>query len=1162
MFEDQLEKLRAVHSALKRGCVEVLRKALKNADQVGVKLVETAEAKVIYSEWKSADNEVEVSLAVTKADRLRKAIKAALATGIAQDQLDSACATLQALTKRDQAQVRLKAAMDSRKLESLSDNLKAACDAEVHDTGMLQDAQELVHRLTQMRLELSAAIDTNDLKRLYESYGEVSSQPALPIKERSKAKTLLEELQNKELDEILSELSEAHNKGAWRLLDYLIVRSRRVAAWGVKVDEDQLKEAQRDALSNAEYHRSNIESGVLDQRMRREFDRWDSQVPDTGDSTQLPTGMVTGDLTLYFNAGGTVLATLPREIVEGTLVVPLEETDIGAVDYEKTEMIVNHLLNGLRKLLSAEDGIQRVSKRIFDDDNIQCQRDSTVIDGRLEVSFSVYVRAAHSGVEVAETLVERGHLGGDLWESDAGTFLVQPPEGVSSSSAIHPRAGGRPGRPLIRERPSEVVPELATTLGHSITERTNSSWAPGPKHLRRLCDFVTKVRPRVLRRVTVDLGWCYLRGLMDSLDATCLVFDQERLVEIVDHRGYHGFRYGAGNGSGKGQTGPDATCGAVRHAGDVMDDEHRTGKQVMQIRLDLMPKRVTDLVFVLSAYNSRDLSKFSDLNAAIVDTDGAAELASAKVPAAGAEAIVMCSLYRLSDGLWRANSLMTPCKGTARDYRPVLARLLEIGCPRNVSMRDQVPPLFKGMRAYLSLDRAVKATGVAIGAESTMRVPYAIELFSNSLRGNDIVEEISTAAFHSDVLVESLNKTPCGDRFSEKHVVVHSPSTKDFRDARLEMQWSYPALPKHLAAADSSPSQEEHFLDATCICFEGQSLREIVDYRGAHGVRLVHNGVLDYSGVWVGKLNIGDATGGAVWHAGEDMDNASRVGKQFMEVRLDLMPRVATDMFFTLSAPTNRDISRYTDVQVRLIDGANPGHELSSVQWNQKSPGEEQREPLPIEPSRTAKVRLAGEKKEESCEGVILCSLSRAPHGEPGWHLVSFGCTTQGNVNDYRPMILCLRAIQASRYPKPPPWPHQVKLEEDEKTELEKRDKQALMLPELPQALVIKSSLDDDCSSSKSPSEHLELEIANTTSMASRESSFNPQSERGSIDKAAGTVAGLGRLVGSVFKRGSQLMHGQRSSKGKQDLGAVSETHRDVDLAHTSESSAHPSDEH
>ena len=30
-------------------------------------------------------------------------------------------------------------------------------------------------------------------------------------------------------------------------------------------------------------------------------------------------------------------------------------------------------------------------------------------------------------------------------------------------------------------------------------------------------------------------------------------------------------------------------------------------------------------------------------------------------------------------------------------------------------------------------------------------------------------------------------------------------------------------------------------------------LRELVDYRGPHGVRMVTNGVLDYRGVWMGK---------------------------------------------------------------------------------------------------------------------------------------------------------------------------------------------------------------------------------------------------------------------------------------------------------------------
>jgi len=542
---------------------------------------------------------------------------------------------------------------------------------------------------------------------------------------------------------------------------------------------------------------------------------------------------------------------------------------------------------------------------------------------------------------------------------------------------------------------------------------------------------------------------------MDSLDATCLVFDKERLVEIIDHRGYHGFRYGAGAGSGKGQNGPDGTAGSVRHAGDVMDDEVRTGKQVMHIRLDLMPKCITDLVFVLSAYNSRDLTKFSDLTATILDADGAAELASAKsqVSSSGTEAIVMCSLYRLSDGLWRANSLMSPCKGSARDYRPVLQRLLELGYPRTVSMRDQVTPLFKGMKAHLNLENVAKAAMVSVCPEITMNVSYAIELFSNSLRGPEHAQEISKQNFHKDVLLQALHLTRGGERFSENHVVVHPPSTKDFREARLELSWSYPGVRRGFDFDEAPPPQEESFLDTTCICFEGQALREIVDYRGAHGVRIVHNGVLDYGGVWVGKVSIGDATGGAVWHAGEEMDNANRVGKAFMEARLDLLPRPVTDLFFCLSAPTNHDISKYHEVQARVVHGTSKGHEMGSVQWN------------PKEERKT----FGSDRREEAWEAVILCSLSRAPAGQHGWRLVSFGCLTQGNTTDYRAMILCLRAIQANRYPKPPPWPHQVKLQDEVRYEREAKDKQALMLPELPKAIVLHEGLqeDDDATSSE-----------------------------------------------------------------------------------------------
>jgi len=93
------------------------------------------------------------------------------------------------------------------------------------------------------------------------------------------------------------------------------------------------------------------------------------------------------------------------------------------------------------------------------------------------------------------------------------------------------------------------------------------------------------VQVRELRRVTVELSWFYPKGLMDNLDVACFVFDEEQLIEIVDHRGRHSSERGKSFGE------------AVRHSGDVIDKEERTGKQIMELRLDLMPSNATDLFF-------------------------------------------------------------------------------------------------------------------------------------------------------------------------------------------------------------------------------------------------------------------------------------------------------------------------------------------------------------------------------------------------------------------------------------------------------------------------------------------------------------------------------------------------------------------------------------
>lgn len=546
-----------------------------------------------------------------------------------------------------------------------------------------------------------------------------------------------------------------------------------------------------------------------------------------------------------------------------------------------------------------------------------------------------------------------------------------------------------------------TVDAVASQLAGSLSRHLTSTVCAMPLALgskkrppRRLTEFVRNVHVRQLRRITLELGWSYPKGLMDTLDAACFVFDVDQLIEIVDHRGRHSTRRG------------QSACEAVRHAGDVIDREQRSGKQIVQVRLDLLPTNATDLFFVLSAYNSRDLSKFTGLQAVVYDTDTMRELCSCQVQNPGAnEAVVMCSVYRLPDQLWRTRMIGVPCRGTARDYKPMLNQLLDLGYPRNKSMRLQVDPIMERIRQEFRLDMPVKPTAVTVGLGSAMRVSYALELFGPDANGNSIVERIAEPSFR-EILVAALGAAGV-PRFSLQHVVVLPARWKVVKTLRYDLCWRYPACfqDRRLSGKEIYPPQEENFLDAACMVFEAQALRDVVDYRGPHGVRIVHNGVLDYSGVWVGKVGIGDATGGAVWHAGETMDNARREGRHSLEVELEKLPKRSTDLYFALSAPINADISRYQDLSIRILDSENQGHELTSIELG------------PVDAS----------------EAVVACCMTG--DSDRCWRVSSIGCATQGSARDYRPILLCLRAIQEKKHQRQPEWPHQLPILNNPDTE-------------------------------------------------------------------------------------------------------------------------------
>jgi hypothetical protein len=238
---------------------------------------------------------------------------------------------------------------------------------------------------------------------------------------------------------------------------------------------------------------------------------------------------------------------------------------------------------------------------------------------------------------------------------------------------------------------------------------------------------------------------------------------------------------------------------------------------------------------------------------------------------------------------------------------------------------------------------------------------------------------------------------------------------KAIETLKFEFNWKYPnnAIDSHgrrlsINHQDAVKFQEENYLDCACIVFEGQALRDVVDYRGPHGVRIVHNGVLDFSGVWVGKVGVGDATGGAASHSGEFLDNAKRCGRCTMDVTLAKVPEKSTEFYFSLSAPMSGDISRFRELSVRILDSDNLGHQLVRVNIPQSS--------------------LV--QKEDTAEITIACCMSRDARG--CWGAAGVNCSSLGGARDYRPILLGLRAIQEKKHDSTPPqWPHQLPISGD-----------------------------------------------------------------------------------------------------------------------------------
>lgn len=207
--------------------------------------------------------------------------------------------------------------------------------------------------------------------------------------------------------------------------------------------------------------------------------------------------------------------------------------------------------------------------------------------------------------------------------------------------------------------------------------------ALAPTPMRSASRKVDDSRP--LREALLSVGWTFpadqaaSQGQPDYLDGSCLIYAEERLIDVVDFRGAHSAGVGCHSQKASSATyewsAGRGKAAAVLHSGDVMSADG--GTHVIRVRLADLPACATDCFFAISAYNCRNLSLFRSLNVRLLDADSPtyplSKLVINDVPARES-AVVVCALRRRLD-TWLVHGLRCACDATVRDYTPIEATI-------------------------------------------------------------------------------------------------------------------------------------------------------------------------------------------------------------------------------------------------------------------------------------------------------------------------------------------------------------------------------------------------------------------------------------------------------------------------------------------------------
>ncbi|PKC02218.1 kinase-like protein [Rhizophagus irregularis] len=165
-----------------------------------------------------------------------------------------------------------------------------------------------------------------------------------------------------------------------------------------------------------------------------------------------------------------------------------------------------------------------------------------------------------------------------------------------------------------------------------------------------------------IKSLIFDSFWGYpANGTQDYLEGSCLLYIGDVLFRKYDYISafYPSFPH-------------------IKHSGALMDNTNKRGHQRITAKLDKLPPEITQLYFVLSSFKSPTIGHFKAPSFKLIDETQPEPLCSYQLEqAAESQAIIICCISRVGQGMWEVIQIGKLSKGNVENYDPIEKSITE-----------------------------------------------------------------------------------------------------------------------------------------------------------------------------------------------------------------------------------------------------------------------------------------------------------------------------------------------------------------------------------------------------------------------------------------------------------------------------------------------------